>query len=246
MRRTIVTGEPLAADSTLINSIKGDGLAVDQRLQIYRNNYRETLTSSLEAYFPSVLTFVGEQFFKGAAKAFVQLHPPVEARLSVYGSAFGDFLREWEHAQTIPYIGDLADLDFRIARAQDASEGPGIDTVADALAAFHSGSLALQPYVFVVVSNWPVGSLWMAAAGHIPPEAVHLNAGGQNVLVIRSGGAVEMQMVDDISARLLTWLKEKPINNDANGLRLTSDQLKTAITDLAGRGAFSQSKNAMM
>lgn len=236
MRQHIVSGihDP---DPALIAQVRKDSLDPRQRLQIYQNNFRETLFSSLEAYFPAVKTFVGHGFFRTACRFFIRKYPPQEARLAYYGKKFGNFLKEFEHASSIPYIGDLADLEWAVNECQNAATLP-LPSAQDVLKALKDNRLRLQPYVRLVESNYPVGSLWMAAKGMIPAQSVHVNQGGQNCLTIRQNRSVHLIMIDNQEAAVLKIFTE-PKNVKIS----LPENTQKIVTSLCDRNIFLTSQS---
>ena len=231
MKRAILGDDAALAD------IEGDiipmGLKPAQRMQIHRNNYKETLSSSLKAVFPVVQAFVGEAFFEAAAKQFVLSTPPEKAQLVAYGGALAEFLDVYEHASGVPYIADLLRLEWAVHVIQNAAEvtpvsGDEID------AAILDGSLRLVPQMQVISSDHPVLSLWMVGTGQMPPEAVHVDQGGQNALVIRIDGAVQLQA---LSNEQLDIVKIFDADSCADGIKDTALDIKK----MASRGMFARS-----
>ena len=233
MRTAIVAGDFEAADSAVLEaSIDGLGLNPRQRVQIHQNNFRETLTDSFAAFFPAVRIFVGPSFFRAAVKHFFAEFPPKKACLSYSGEQFGDFLRQWSHAESIVYVADLADLEYAIERSQNAAALSALDSLQETVIEDQLADIHIQPFAFLLQSNWPVVSFWMAANGMIPPESIDVHSGGQNALVTRVNHAVEVQLLSDETADLFNRLKIKkgPISKDDH----------KALADLMDRGVLAQ------
>ena len=77
---------PLAED------VLADGLSVERRVAIYRNNTFILLTDALGATYPVVRRLVDDRFFGYAAHAFITAHPPSHGRLYAYGGGLPAFL----------------------------------------------------------------------------------------------------------------------------------------------------------
>jgi hypothetical protein len=86
MRTWLVDGERDAAADLL-----ADGISPD-RLDIYRNTFVANATRALRLTYPAVHKLVGDEFFEGAAVAFIAQHPPRSACFDHYGEAFAAFL----------------------------------------------------------------------------------------------------------------------------------------------------------
>ena len=226
MRAVILGAEK--PDGMLTALVAPNGLQPEQRLQIHRNNYRESLSNALLGVFPTITAFVGRPFVKGAALRFIDDNPPREARLGAYGGDFAAFLEAFQPARSVPYIADLARLEWAIHILQNIDETTTLDGAA-AHTALAEGRLALAPHVCLVESRYPIISLWMAGTGQMRAEAVHLDMGGQTALAIKQQGAVRLFPLDDAEFTLLSAL-----STDGTDFAATLD----IITGLADRGVF--------
>jgi hypothetical protein len=227
----------LGNDEALANvqsDILAMGLTPSQRMQIHRNNYRETLTDSLKAVFPVVQAFVGEAFFEAAAKHFVLKFPPEKAQLVEYGSRLAAFFDEYEHAETVPYIADLIRLEWAVHVVQNADEAIPIslDEIGDTP---ELAQLSLVPQMKIIASDHPILSLWMVGTGQMPPEAVHVGQGGQNALVIRIDGAVQLQAISDDQLKIVNDYH----TSGATGVNDGTSQM-TEIKKMVERGIFTR------
>ena len=134
-------------------------------LAVYRNNYRVGLIDTLAFIYPVCRQLVGEDFFSGLARAFIGGHPSHSGNLHLYGAGFGDFIAGFEHARELPYLADVARLEWRVHRAYYAADAAPVDSAA--LAAFPQqrwGELRLRPLpdVAALLSRWPAASIWLA------------------------------------------------------------------------------------
>src|SRR5215471_6617276 len=103
-----------SADAPLAALVRADGIAFDGRLKVYRNNTFSSLTAALKDSFPVVCQLVDERFFGYAAQEYIRTHPPRAPRLAEYGEDFADFLAGFEPARRLPYLSDVARLEWAI------------------------------------------------------------------------------------------------------------------------------------
>lgn len=96
------------------------------RLSIYRNNTYTSLVAALSETFTNIVHTVGEEFFSVLAKEFIQESPPKTASLIQYGDSFPKFIQQHERIQQLPYLSDLAKLDFARNMAYYAEEKPSL------------------------------------------------------------------------------------------------------------------------
>ena len=91
-----------------------------RRFNVYRNNVASSLIDVLQAYFPVVTRLVGEEFFRAMARVFIVQQPPRSPILSRYGGGFADFIADFEPTADVPYLADVARLEWLVLRAYHA------------------------------------------------------------------------------------------------------------------------------
>ncbi|RVI73629.1 DUF2063 domain-containing protein [Sinorhizobium meliloti] len=134
-----------------------------RRLNIYRNNTLVSLTTTLKAVFPVTVRLLDERYFSHVAGRFIRSSPPQEPRLSRYGAGFAPFLGNFEGTAHMPFVSEVARLEWKIAEALDAPlERPS--TLIELYERLSSGSFALflQPSLRLVICRWPALSIWAA------------------------------------------------------------------------------------
>ena len=131
---------------------------------VHRANVAVSLTEALASAFPVVRRLVGPDFFRTAADRFLRRHPPAAPRLSAYGAAFPAFLAGFAPAAALPYLPDVARLEW--AR-MDSYFGPGGDRRIDpaALASLPPHALPdlrLRPHpsLRLLSSPHPIATIW--------------------------------------------------------------------------------------
>lgn len=96
----------------------------EQRLSIYRNNVIHSLTAALAAQFPVVKKLVGEAFFLALARDYVRAQPPQQPSLTYYGETFPDFITGHAHCRPLPYLPDVATLEWLFRKVLHAADEP--------------------------------------------------------------------------------------------------------------------------
>ena len=145
--------------------VLADGLEAAARLSIYRNTATSTLTGALRLTFPAVVKLVGEEFFEGAARAFIGRHPARGAWLDDYGAGYASFIEQFPPAASLPYLPDVAALEWAVSRALHAADVPAMD--AARLAALSAGQservrLVPHPALSLVRTDSPADAIWHA------------------------------------------------------------------------------------
>ena len=154
------------------------GEAVPQRFSLYRGNLSATWRRTLGHAYPVVLALVGEDFFGGLARAYGGRYPSDSADLNQFGDRFADFLAAFPPVDELPYLPDMARLEWAVHLAHYAADAPGL--APEALAALHPDQLearrfSLHPACVLLASDWQVAALWRAhqegeGQGAFPPD----------------------------------------------------------------------------
>jgi hypothetical protein len=172
----------------------------DPRIGIYRRNIAGNYRNALAASYPVVRALVGAGFFDAAVDSLVEREPPASGDLNVYGAQLAAFLAAYPHAQSLPYLPDVARLEWAIDESCRAADADGsVAAVVAALGAvaperLPTRTLRLAPSCRLVQSGYPVLRIWQAHQGESPvTEAVDLETGPDHLFVRRDadGAAIE-------------------------------------------------------
>ncbi len=210
LQQSIARGILADKPESLAAIVREDGLAFDKRLQVYRNNTMISLTEALKATYPVVAALVGDRFFGFAAKSFISGNPPQAPRLAEYGGGFAAFLAAFEPAGTLPYLADVAALEWAVNEAHHASDDSAL-TPRDLATVPPEKSaalvLALRRSCRLLHSGYRVDRLWLA---HQPGGSLQdLAIDGQcHILVYRPQDDVEMMTLDAAGFALLSRISE--------------------------------------
>ncbi|MDF3934274.1 HvfC/BufC N-terminal domain-containing protein, partial [Pseudomonas citronellolis] len=175
------------------------GLAALPGFAVYRNTVFKGCVDALRDNFPSVERLVGADWFDAAAARYARQTPPDDARLILYGATFADFLADFEPARALPYLADVARLDYLWLEAFGADREDAL-ALAD-LAGLDAAELAtrtLRPRVGV---RWrwfpgqPIYSLWRYnREGVALPETLPWH--GEGALLVGGPRGVTWQPLD--------------------------------------------------
>ena len=178
--------------------------ATRSRIDVYRNNVRLNRIAALADAFTHVVTLVGAEYFRALARAYVIATPAASANLHDDGAALPAFIRRFAPAADLPYLGDVAEVDWLMQRAYFADDGTPVQHAT--LAAldperFAAAALRVAPSVGVARSTaWPIADI---VAMHEGGPTASLDAGGQSVLVWREGFAVRWKPIADDEAHVV-------------------------------------------
>ena len=144
--------------------LAGDARLIEQRLAIYRANVTGAATKALGAAYPVIQQVVGDAFFEGLARAHQRLVPSTSGDLYDYGAAFAGFVAEFPHTQSLPYLPDLARLEWAVHHAYGAEDAPAWDR--QALSQVEPSQQAAVRFGWaagtaVVESSCPIARIWL-------------------------------------------------------------------------------------
>ncbi len=186
--------EPGAAAALLPALVTVDARVLD-RLALYRGNVSAAWEKALANAYPVVRALVGDEFFGGLAQAYARAHPSVSGDLNRFGARFAEFIDGFEHTRSLPYLGDVAALEWSVHAAHSAAD-PVVLT-RERIAAFPPDELltarfALHPACAWLRSPFPIATIWRA---HQPQAQVALPDSldrGELALVVRPRWRVEV------------------------------------------------------
>lgn len=231
----------------LVEHVRDGHFPATQHVQIYRNNVNETLTAALAAVFPVVEKLVGQGFFGYAAHEYLRAHRPLHANLHDFGGAFADFLAGFAPAATLPYLADVARLEWAWHRAFHAADGEPFDPAALATVPAERlplVRLTLHPSAHLVSSPYPIVRIFEVNQDEYEGDnSVDLTTGGGTALVIRRDLAVYVEPLAPGEAALLVALHRNLPLAEALDVALAAEpdfDLTLVLANHAQRGTLSK------
>jgi hypothetical protein len=156
--------------------------------------------NALAATFPVVKRLVGAPFFHAAVDAFAAAHPSGSGDLNIYGDRFGAFLGTYPPAADLPYLPDVARLEWAIDEANRAKDAPRVpEAVLAALAIAPPERLphlrlTLDPSCRLVASRFPILRIWQAnQPDFVGDDRTSLDRGGDALLIRRDPQGVALE-----------------------------------------------------
>jgi len=143
-----------------------------RRYAVYRNNVTMGLVRALEANFPAVRRLLGEAYFAGLARSFVQARPPTSPLLFHYGEHFPAFLATETDLAAYPYLADVARLEQLWRRAYHAADARVLD----------GRDLSLEPEALMCLRFAPHPSTALLASSYAVASIFAANRGGDGAV----------------------------------------------------------------
>lgn len=159
-----------------------------RRFNVYRNNVLSSLSDVLEAYFPVVTRLVGEEFFRAMAREYIRDNPPTSPMLSRYGENFPSFINQFEPVCDLPYLGDVACLEWLRLRAYHACDRkPIVARDLEQIPACSAADVVLElhPSASIKASQFPIVSIWKTNTLDDDVRTIGINVGAEAALVMR-------------------------------------------------------------
>lgn len=205
--------------------IAGNGLDPEARMRIYRNSCNEIQTAALRTSYPAVLALVGEAFFDQTARGYRRAHPSRSGNLQTFGDAFAEYLESLSACRSLPYLPDIARLEWQRQLTILAPDPAPVTPEDFAEAVRNTGGslhIALQPSLHLLESCHPVFTIWRYA---LQPafERLQLDGAGESVALWREDGEVAMVVLDPSSFACIAALAKGYSLSQAHAAAVTTD-----------------------
>lgn len=195
-----------------------------RRFAVYRNNVAHSLGRALAARYPAVERLVGAEFFAALVPLFLAAHPPRTPVLLDWGAAFAGFIEGFPPLAGLPWIGDVARIEWARGRAYHAADAlpmhPAGFAAAAAALGDGDGRIGLHPSVQLLASRWSARGIW-AANQPVPQPLPDDISRPETALVLRdTAGAVQvLALAAGDAAALAALLRCQPLSEAAGAAR---------------------------
>lgn len=165
-------------------------------LAIYRNNVYSNYRNNLAHSYPVLARLVGVDYFRQLNDEYIAVTPSLSGDVRDYGAGYADFLQAHRVARPLPYLPDVARLEWQcrqvLARARSAPPDLGFlqmlssDRYPDLHVQLnHASALLASPY--------PVLRIWQVnQPDYNGDETIDLDMGAAYMLVLRHQDTVSV------------------------------------------------------
>ncbi|MBL0077137.1 MAG: putative DNA-binding domain-containing protein [Rhodocyclaceae bacterium] len=157
------------SESALEDLLQGQTDKNARRIAAYRRNVTVNLCTALALTYPVTQRIVGDTFFREAARLYASLEPSRSGDLNDYGANFANFIEGYPHAAELPYLADVARLEWQLQVLALAADVKDLATTGAAPFAalattppdrydalfFECDSAAMR-----MNSTWPLDEIW--------------------------------------------------------------------------------------
>jgi hypothetical protein len=112
---------------SLTNLLVESHFTPEQLINIYRNNFVISLRELLENLFPVTQALVGSEYFTHTSRQFINNCPLKEPHLNHYGSYFVSFIEELKALEHMPFVAQMAHLEWHLDRISHIYYQPNFD-----------------------------------------------------------------------------------------------------------------------
>ena len=187
-----------------------DGVVVDaaRRLAVHKTTIEGGLFNTLANGFPALRRVVGGPVFVSLVSEFVATAPPRHPVLSTYGRGFPAFVATQPIAASLPYLQDLARVEWARQDSYLAADAalldPGRLNTADP-DGLSRLALRLHPATRVITSPFPVHTIWSLNQADVDDKdipTVDMTV-AEHVIVTRPHGEVVTRAISLADAALV-------------------------------------------
>jgi hypothetical protein len=177
----------------------GDTSHVKRRLEIYRANVAASASKALRAAYPIIAQVVGAHCFDELTLDYAKHSPSTSGDLFDYGVQFDNLVSQHPGCRSLPYLPDLARLEWAVHRAYGASDGDA--WCADELARVEPARQSSIRFEWtagtaVFESRFPLVRVWQIHQMQYQGEFTVDWSVAQNALVARDGFRIEVCALD--------------------------------------------------
>jgi hypothetical protein len=137
------------------------GAILDSSHKIYHNNFIATHFKALQIVYPSIQKLIGEECFENIAEVYISKNISDSYGLQEYGKDFSGFLKNFDPLKTLPYLSDIARLEWAI----------------------HEIYYQTETETRFVSSDYPILSIWELCREQNSEKTLDLSIGGENILI---------------------------------------------------------------
>ena len=221
------------------------GKAAARRYAVYRNNVTVGLIEALAVIYPAVQRLVGPDFFRAMARLHLRATPPTSPLLFEYGRDFPAFIEDFEHAQEMPWLADVARLErvwldaYHAADAAPLAQARFAAIPPDRLGGV---TFAAHPGARVLRSPYPAVSIFVINRSDTPVPPLR-SGEAEDALVTRPEAEVVVRRLAPGEAVLFTRLLDGESLAAAVGATLedaSGFDLSAGLASVIESGAFTE------
>ena len=198
---------PQALLETVIST---PSLNAKQRLHIYRDSILSNKINSLASIYNVCKRLVGEEFFAAMAENYCLQTKATDPDLNNYGASFADFIADFPPAAGLPYLSDVAKLEWAWHLAFNGPAAGQLDF--SVLASLPEEDLAklcieIPENCSLLQSKYPIMKIWQVNQTDFDGDpVVSLDEGANFLIIWRKKFDVRIEQCHPTHWQCLKWL----------------------------------------
>lgn len=185
------------------------GVDAERRMAVYRDGYPARILDAVRDAYPAIANICGDGSFANLVRRYVRACDVAPLSLNEIGRLFPEHCERDELAQRLPFLADLARLEWAVLRAFHSREREPANATSFAtwdIADWDRASFAWQPAIAIMRSAWPVLDLWQTRDTRREEINLALADRPQVVVVFRRGLDVACELLSPARATALEAL----------------------------------------
>ncbi len=198
-----------ALSATLVDLNPQAGTPGQERLSVYAEGYEIRFRDGLAEVYEAVRWVIGEVHFSELSKAYSAKYPSHNYNLSFVGEHLPEFIESYSLTKELPFLPDLAKLEWLICEAFHAFDRTPLDVTSLSQISPESMSQAVfifQPSVSWINSSWPILDIWNSRKGSKDQSNIRIKDNPQSVMVYRHEFRVECKLLNGWQTLMLEGL----------------------------------------
>lgn len=182
------------------------GADVAARLAVHTDGYPARVTESLREAFPATANILGESSFAALAARYLPHIPSTLRNLNHIGAGLPAFLRSDGLREDLPFLPDLAELEWAVTLCFHATLGKAFDASVCgewSMEDWERARIEFQPGLALVRSPWPLRELRETRDCERSQIDVDLVERPDRVLVRRRGFEVIVESIGEVEADVI-------------------------------------------
>lgn len=184
---------------------------LQERLGAYQHGYPARIKLAIEEVFEAVTHVMGKKTFEELVHDYAASYPSKQYNLSLAGEHFAYYLKQSPIHFKLPFLSDLALLEWKAQEAfhahdQKPIDPPKLQNIPPEDWEFVK--FIFQPSIRLVESEWPILDVWEARKDPIENFDINMTNRGQKIVISRNGYKVRLERVDALQFYALQELLE--------------------------------------
>ncbi len=179
-------------------------------MNVYRNTVIKGLIDALAANYPTVLKLVGEEWFDAAASEFIRSSSASTSVLAEYGKEFATFLSNFSPAVELPYLSEIANIDWLWTESCFALDAPTLRSFSlQALQGEQllNARLQLHPATRLCACKHSAVTIWLHNHANSVYAELNIDGSDEEALITRTQSGVILTPLSIIEHRFVSEIQ---------------------------------------